>query len=258
MKVKNMSIGLVLLLAIGVITVYSFSLGCTEQGENVSKPVVNNTSVQPESVNNTSLQSESVNNTSLQSESVNNTSVRPESVNNTSSQSVSSNEGSSESSSSSGSSSGSSSSNDGSSESGSSSGSSSESGSSENTSQQLDPVSADSIIGVKWLWTGYEHAGENIQVSNPELYTLSLSSDGTYYLKTDCNSGSGSYILEGNDLTLNTATMTLVACGPDSMDPEYTSLITGVKSATMKDSQLVLYSSEGDTMFFNNGGQAEQ
>ena len=95
-------------------------------------------------------------------------------------------------------------------------------------------------------------------MSNPEQYTLSLSSDGTYYLKTDCNSGSGSYTLEGNDLTLNTATMTLVACGPDSMDPEYTSLITGVKSVTMKDGQLVLYSSEGDTMFFNNGGQAEQ
>jgi heat shock protein HslJ len=52
--------------------------------------------------------------------------------------------------------------------------------------------------------------------------------------------------------------MTLVACGPDSMDPEYTALITGVKSVTVKDGQLVLYSSEGDTMFFNNGGQAEQ
>lgn len=235
MKIKNMSIGLVLLLTIGIITIASFSLGCTEEGKNTSEPVANN-SQQPEPVVNDSQQPELANNTSQQSDAIENVSTEPVSTNDSSSGSASSGSSSSES--------------------GSSGSSSSESDSSEDTSEQLDPVSADSIIGVKWLWASYEHSGETIEVPNPEQYTLSLSSDGTYYLTTDCNTGSGNYSLEGNDLTLNTATMTLVACGPDSMDPEYTSLITGVKSVTIKDGQLVLYSSEGDTMFFNNGGQA--
>jgi heat shock protein HslJ len=274
MKVKNRSISLVLLLTIGVITIVSFSLGCTEQEENVSTPVAN-MSQQPEPAVNTSQQLESLDNVSNQSESVENVSSKVVSSDDSSSKVVSSGSSSgsgsskdsssesvssddSSSSSSSDDSSSSSSSDDSSSESASSDESSSESTLSDDSSQQIEPVSADSIVGIKWLWAGYKHAGENVQVPNPDQYTLSLFPDDTYYLKTDCNSGSGSYVLEGTNLTLNTATMTLVACGPDSMDPEYTALITGVKSVTIKDGQLVLYSSEGDTMFFNNGGQAEQ
>ena len=266
MKVKIASISLVLLLTIGIITAASFSLGCTEQEENTTPAVQENNSTfeinasqQPESVENTSEPSESLDNVSNQSESIENVSSQSDA------QIVSS--GSSSSGASKSSSSGSASSDDSTStdssdtstsETSSSNDVSSSSDSSSDISQQLEPVSAESIVGVKWLWTGYEHAGEKVQVPNPEQYTLSLLPDGIYYLKTDCNSGSGSYTLEGNSLNLNTATMTLVACGPDSMDPEFTALITGVKSVTVKDSQLVLYSSEGDTMFFNNGGQAQQ
>jgi heat shock protein HslJ len=265
MKVNNKSISLVLLLTIGIITIASFSLGCTEQEENVSTPVAN-ISQQPEPGVNTSEQSESLDNVSNQSESVENVSSQVVSSDDSSSQVVSSGSssgsGSSDDSSSESVSSddspSSSSSDDSSSEPASSDESSPESTSSDDNPQQIEPVSADSIVGIKWLWAGYKHAGEDVQVPNPEQYTLSIFPDGTYYLKTDCNSGSGSYVLEGTNLTLNTATMTLVACGPDSMDPEYTALITGVKSVTVKDGQLVLYSSEGDTMFFNNGGQAEQ
>jgi len=220
MKMKNTSISLVLLLTIGIITIVSSSLGCTEQGENTSEPVANTSeSVEniSEPVENITQQQESVENVPQQSGSSEDTS-QSESSENVSSQSESS----------------------------------------EDTSQQLEPISAENITNIKWLWGGYKHSGEDTLVPNPENYTLAFFSDGTYYVKAECNSGSGSYTLEENDLTIDTATMTLVACGPDSMDPEYTSLLAGVKSATIKDGQLILYSSEGDTMFFNNGGQAEQ
>ncbi len=43
------------------------------------------------------------------------------------------------------------------------------------------------------------------------------------------------------------------------MDCEYLALLTDVKSATLENGQLILYSGNaGDRMFFNNGGQAEQ
>lgn len=214
MKMKNTSISLVLFLTIGIITIVSFSLGCTEQGENSSKPVEN-----------ISLQAEPVANNS---ESVENISQQPEPVENVSPQS------------------------------GSSGSASSQSGSSEDISQQLEPISADNITSIKWLWGGYRHSDKYTLVPNPENYTLAFFSDGTCYVKAECNSGNGSYTLEENNLTIDSTAITLMACGPDSMDPEYMGLLADIKSATIDDGQLILYSSEGDTMFFTNGGQAEQ
>lgn len=235
MKTKNTSISLVLFLTIGIITIVSFSSGCTDQGEDSSKPV-ENTSLQTESVTNTSAivsnTSESTANTSEPvvnaSEHVSNISNQSEPVGSVSSQS------------------------------GSSGDISSQSESSEDISQQLEPISADSITSIKWLWEGYNHFDSYTPVTNPENYTLSFSPDGTCYIKSECNSGNGSYILEENNLTIDSTAITTMACGPDSMDPEYLGLLTGVNSAAIEDGQLVLYSSEGDTMYFTNGGQSEQ
>lgn len=245
MKTKNTSISLVLFLTIGIITIVSFSSGCTDQGEDSSKPV-ENTSLQTESVTNTSAivsnTSESTANTSEPvvnaSEHVSNISNQSEPVGSVSSQSGSSGGVSSQS--------------------GSSGDISSQSESSEDISQQLEPISADSITSIKWLWEGYNHFDSYTPVTNPENYTLSFSPDGTCYIKSECNSGNGSYILEENNLTIDSTAITTMACGPDSMDPEYLGLLTGVNSATIEDGQLVLYSSEGDTMYFTNGGQSEQ
>ena len=147
---------------------------------------------------------------------------------------------------------------DASSQSGSSGGASSQSESSEDISQRLAPISADNITSIKWLWGGYKHSDKYTLVPNPENYTLSFFSDGACYVKAECNNGSGNYTLEENNLTIDSTAITLMACGPDSMDPEYLELLAGVKSATIEDGQLILYSSEGDSMFFTNGGQAEQ
>ncbi|MGB9939201.1 META domain-containing protein [Methanosarcina sp.] len=231
MKMKNTSISLVLFLTIGIITIVSFSLGCTEQEENSSKPV-ENISLQTEPVANTS---ESIANTS---ESAANISQQPEPVENVSSQSGSSGSASSQS--------------------GISGGTSPQSESSEDISQQLEPISADKITSIRWLWKGYEHSDKYTLVPNPENYILAFFSDGTCYVKAECNSGNGSYTLEENNLTIDSTAITLMACGPDSMDPEYMELLAGVKSAVIKDGQLILYSSEGDSMFFTNGGQFEQ
>lgn len=176
-------------------------------------------------VENISLQAEPVANNS---ESVANISQQPESVENVSSQS------------------------------GSSRSASSRSGSSEDISQRLEPISADNITSIKWLWGGYRHSDKYTLVPNPENYTLAFFSDGTCYVKAECNSGNGTYTLEENNLTIDSTAITLMACGPNSMDPEYMGLLADIQSATIDDGQLILYSSEGDTMFFTNGGQAEQ
>jgi heat shock protein HslJ len=136
------------------------------------------------------------------------------------------------------------------------------SGPSGNTSQQLETISTDKIINTEWQWAGFQQSNnteKKTTVHDPKNYTLAFFSDGTYYIKADCNSGSGNYILEGNSLTLGPATITLMACGPDSMDSEYLALLSYVQSAALENGKLLLFSQNaGDRMFFNNGGRAEQ
>lgn len=187
MKRKIVSIVAVLLLTIGVITVVSFSLGCTEQGEAPAEPA-ENTSVEP----------------------TENDLVEPV----------------------------------------------------ENTTQEFEPVSADDITGIEWQWISYQDFDipeDRMMVPDPENYTLAFFPDGMYYVKADCNTGSGNYTLEGNNLMLGSATTTRMACGPDSLDNEYLQLLPRVETVALENGQLVLFpGNEGDMMFFVNGGKAEQ
>lgn len=237
MKTGSLSLTFILLLIIGVITAVSFSFGCTEQEEVPAGPSDNISSEPAETT-----PTETAGNTSV--EPAENASVEP-----TETAPVEPEEtipaGSA--------------------------GSSGSSGSAETTDnfgktdeiiEELESISADSITNIEWQWTSFQDSDSpdsQVTVPDPENYTLALFADGTYYIKSDCNSGSGTYTMEGNRLVLDLPVTTLVDCGPESMDGEYTSLISTVQAAALEDGQLVLYpGNEGDKMFFVNGGKAEQ
>ncbi|WP_410509289.1 META domain-containing protein [Methanosarcina hadiensis] len=234
MKTRSASIILILLLTIGAITVVSFSLGCTEQEEAPAEPS-NNTSVEPaettplEPAGNTSVEPAD----NISTELIENATAEPE-------ESIPA----------------------GSAVSSGSSGRIDNFGKTDEIIKELEPISADDITNIEWQWTGFQDSDSpdsQVTVPSPERYTLSLFADGAYYIKSDCNTGSGTYTLEGNRLTFDLPVTTLVDCGPESMDVEYTSLIPTVEAAALEDGQLVLYpGNEGDKMFFVNGGKAEQ
>jgi heat shock protein HslJ len=230
MKVRSASIILVTLLTIGVITAVSFSLGCTEQEEAPAEPS-DNTSVEPAETTPT----EPAENTSVDPpvEPEEETSAEPtESTPAEPAETIPA---------------------------GPSSGSSESSGV---DIEELEPISADNIRNIEWQWAVFQDSDSpdsRITVPSPESYTLAFFADGTYYIKADCNSGSGTYTLEGNSLTLDLPAITLVACGPESMDGEFLSLLPTVEAAVIEDGKLVLYpGNEGDKMFFVNGGEAKQ
>lgn len=87
------------------------------------------------------------------------------------------------------------------------------------------PAATDSaLIGVIWEWQNFKDQAEvnNITVPDPYNYRLQLQPDGTYGFKADCNSGSGSYTLEGSNLTFSTLFATTMAeCGPISRYNQY-------------------------------------
>ena len=118
---------------------------------------------------------------------------------------------------------------------------------------ESETISIDDITDVKWQWSGLienEPASQSV-VPDPENYTILFSKEGTYSIKADCNLGSGSYTLEGNDLTLAPGPITLAYCGPDSLDNQYLSLLSNVTTVSLDNDQLVLGIGEnGDRMLF--------
>ncbi|WP_305064412.1 META domain-containing protein [Methanococcoides sp.] len=131
----------------------------------------------------------------------------------------------------------------------------------ENEQNEENIISLDEIIDIEWQWSGLTEtlpASQSV-VPDPESYTLTLNSDETYSIKADCNLGSGSYTLEGNELTLASGPMTLAYCGPDSLDSQYLSLLSNVTTFSMENDQLVLgIGEDGDRMLFVKGEVVEQ
>ncbi|WP_445475386.1 META domain-containing protein [Methanococcoides methylutens] len=117
-------------------------------------------------------------------------------------------------------------------------------------------IAIEEIIGIEWQWSGLTEtlpASQSV-VPDPENYTIAFNSDETYSIKADCNIGSGSYILEGNALTIAPGPITLAYCGPDSLDAQYLSLLSNVTSISMENEDLVLAIGEnGDRMLFVKG-----
>lgn len=221
MKTRSASITLVLLLTLGVITVVSFSLGCTEQEETSAEPSNNTT---PAEAN---LTEPSVN---ASAELTEESSAETTDIPDESATIPAGSSGSSE---------------------------STESPAEELEPISVDNITN---IEWQWTSFQDADSPDNpVVVPSPENYTLTFSADGTFSFKADCSNGSGTYTLEGNDLLLTLPVTTIADCGIESMNGEYLSLLPTVEKATIEDGKLVLFSGiEGDKMFLVNGGEAEQ
>jgi heat shock protein HslJ len=98
------------------------------------------------------------------------------------------------------------------------------------------------ITGITWQWTGLvetEPAAQSL-VPDPENYTLTLRPDGTCEVKADCNIVGGSYVLEGDALTIELGPSTMAYCGDDSLDQQYLKLLANVDSYAIEDGRLVM------------------
>jgi heat shock protein HslJ len=109
------------------------------------------------------------------------------------------------------------------------------------------PVSSASgepvITSVVANWVEFQDPAEenNILVENPDRYTLELLLDGTFRYQADCNQGSGTYTLDGNNISLDLGATTLAECGPDSLYDEYLGLLGQVASYDRNGDDLILY-----------------
>jgi heat shock protein HslJ len=110
------------------------------------------------------------------------------------------------------------------------------------------------ITGQLWKWIEVvetQPAAQTI-VPDPDKYTLILNPDGRFDLLADCNSGSGSYVMEGDSLDLTVETMTMAFCGPESLSDSFVTLLGEVKTYALDGDQLKLITAEGgEEMLFS-------
>ncbi|MBP1908502.1 META domain-containing protein [Methanolobus bombayensis] len=118
---------------------------------------------------------------------------------------------------------------------------------------ESENISLDDIADIEWQWSELveDETDRQSAIPNPESYTISFEKDGTYYIKADCNQGSGSYTLKENALTLVPGPITLAYCGQDSLDDQYLSLLSNVTTVSIDNKQLILgIGDSGESMLF--------
>ncbi len=97
-----------------------------------------------------------------------------------------------------------------------------------------------SLIGTTWEWIEYLDGNEMRTVPNPSQYTLLLNPEATAVVQADCNSGNGTYNLNGNSLTISIMAVTMALCEPESLSDDYLVLINTIDSYEYLDNVLVL------------------
>jgi len=93
-------------------------------------------------------------------------------------------------------------------------------------------------------------------VPNSEGYTLNFLPDGSFNFLADCNSGSGTYDADGQNLNLHMGPVTAAECGPESLFDQYLSLLGQVVGYQIADGRLLLtLGDNAGQMVFGQAGQ---
>lgn len=98
------------------------------------------------------------------------------------------------------------------------------------------------LTGVTWKWLELhetEPAAQSL-VPDSDNYTIEFNEDGSFSAKADCNNASGSYTLEGDNLTFQQGPTTLAECGEASLYNQYLTNLGMVGSYSVENERLTL------------------
>lgn len=109
------------------------------------------------------------------------------------------------------------------------------------TNCAAQPTPVPIFVGPTWAWSISQfNNGSTQNVTDPNQYTIVFSADGTLQVKADCNTGSGTYKLDGNEMTIKGLRTTLVACPEGSLSAVFIAQLQSVGSYLMSGSELIL------------------
>jgi len=103
-------------------------------------------------------------------------------------------------------------------------------------------AAGDSLLtNTVWTWQGTQMKdGARLVPDAPERYALVFQPGGMVNVRADCNRGSGSYLLNGSQLSFGPIALTKMMCPPGSRDGEFLKGLSAVAAQGMNGSDLVL------------------
>lgn len=114
------------------------------------------------------------------------------------------------------------------------------------------------LTGTEWQLQQIQYSDDTLIVpNNSENYTVSFMEDGQLAVKADCNQVLGQF--EGSDsmLAITLGPSTLAACGPDSVDTEFTQALSNAALYFFQDDDLFIdLASDSGTMQFSPAPEA--
>lgn len=112
-------------------------------------------------------------------------------------------------------------------------------------------TSTETLIGSTWQWVHFTDPVQSFDVPNAENYTITFQRDGTVSIVADCNNASGTYTIDGSNLTIELGPMTLVGCPSDSLSDDYLKNLSFVQIFFFKDGHLFMdMMADGGTLEF--------
>ncbi|HQR09774.1 MAG TPA: META domain-containing protein [Casimicrobiaceae bacterium] len=110
---------------------------------------------------------------------------------------------------------------------------------------------SDALVGPEWQWQR-THLGAAPQVvaASPGRYTLAFQAGGRVNVRADCNSGSGSYEVNGTQMKFGAIALTRMMCPQGSQDGEFLRSLAQVTGYTIAGGELLLTLADGATMRF--------
>ncbi len=102
------------------------------------------------------------------------------------------------------------------------------------------PVSEGTLIGPTWQWVGTAYGNDTEQAVDSANYTIQFLPDGSLGFQADCNTGGGSYQVDGSSLAIQLGAMTMMACPPESLADKYLMELGQVASYVIQDGMLYL------------------
>jgi heat shock protein HslJ len=104
-------------------------------------------------------------------------------------------------------------------------------------SRSTDPQS---ILGQTWQWESTITPVEEVNVPDPERYTIHLAADGRLQALFDCNTAMGGYEVSEGRLSFGSLISTSMACPPDTLDGPFVRDLQRVSSFFVEDGHLYL------------------
>ena len=98
------------------------------------------------------------------------------------------------------------------------------------TGEQPATIPPSSYQNITWSWVGFSDPVDGPQdIPQPERYQITLNPDGTISVKADCNMVSGSYTVEGSNITIELGPSTMAMCPEDSLADPFTQHLTAAR-----------------------------